>query len=152
MELHDEHIPADRFESYIADLPQVCVELVVQTTDGILVTKRTTKPRCWFWPGGRLYKGESLEAAVHRIAGEELGIEVEIQEQLGVHAHFWPPEQTEHETSRHTVNIVYLVEPTSRPVEIELDDQHEDYRYLSQPEPDLHEYIQEYLETHELLV
>lgn len=151
METRDRYVPDDRFRAFLEAMPQVCVEVVLQTDDGVLLCKRTTKPEEWFWPGSRLYKGEELDAAAHRVAREELGIDVTLSERLGVHAHFWSPEQTEEGVSRHTVNVVYLATPASASFEIELDDQHTAHRFVTESDPDLHEYVREYLSEYDLV-
>lgn len=51
MEVDDGHIPDDVFEGYLERWPQVCVELVLQTDDGILLCNRGVKPKLWFGPG-----------------------------------------------------------------------------------------------------
>lgn len=147
------HVPAELYGRVVANFPQVCVELVVEHDDGVLLARRDNEPAKgeWFWPGGRLFKGEVLEDAVHRIAEEELGIDVEIRQQLGVHAHFWETSDVVGNPSRHTVNVVFLVTPLDDDPPIELDDQHTEYRILGEPEPDLHEYVRRYVEEYELL-
>jgi len=150
MEVHDTRIPDEQFRAFLAEMPQVCVEVVLDTPSGVLVAKRTTKPRVWFWPGSRLYKGEGLVAAAHRVAAEELGIDVTVHERLGVHAHFWEPTETEAGVSRHTVNVVYRASPAGD-WDVDLDEQHADYRFLTEVDPDLHEYVREYLRTYDLV-
>jgi len=151
MEVQDEYIPQDQFRTCLENMPQTCVEVVLETEDGVLLCERTRKPKELFWPGSRLYKGEQLEDAAHRVAREELGIEILLSEQLGVHGHFWSPEQTEVGVSRHTVNIVYLATPESSDFEIELDEQHSGYRFVTDTSPELHEYVQEYLTKYNLV-
>jgi len=151
MDVQDSHVPEELFTDFLETMPQVCVELVLETDEGIFVGKRTGEPRVWFWPGGRLYKGERLDDAAHRIANEELGIEVTLQERLGVQTHFWEPDQVDEQVSRHTVNVVYHATPASTEYDIELDEQHATYRFLTEIEPELHEYVREYLRAYELL-
>jgi colanic acid biosynthesis protein WcaH len=154
MEVHDERIPEERFAECLAVMPQVCVELVVDGPDeGVLLVKRTNRPAQWewFWPGGRLYRGEELQPAARRIAREELGIQVGVRELLGVQSHFWDESSVEGLDDRHTVNVIYHVEPVEQPPDLELDDQHSDFRYLQEPERGLHEYVQTYLDEYDLL-
>jgi colanic acid biosynthesis protein WcaH len=151
METNDSHIPEERFREFLEQMPQTCVEVVVRTDDGVLLCDRATKPEEWFWPGSRLYKGEELDAAAHRVAREELGIDVTLSERLGVHSHFWGPEQTDSGVSRHTVNIVYLAEPASESPDIELDDQHTGYRFVTAVDSEFHEYVREYLTEYDLV-
>jgi colanic acid biosynthesis protein WcaH len=152
MEVHDEHVPESTFGACLAHLPQVCVEIIVAHDGGVVLARRTNEPARgeWFWPGGRLYKGERLDDAAHRIAREELGLAVTIERRLGVHAHFWDQSSVEGADSRHTVNVVYLVSPEDG-LDITLDTQHGDWRLLQSPEPDLHEYVETYVSEHDLL-
>lgn len=153
MEVYDEFVSEELFGAFIAEMPQVCVELVLEVDGGVLVARRSNPPAegRWFWPGTRLYKGEELEAAARRVGREELGIAVAIQEQLGVVAHFWDETRVPTAASRHTVNIVFRGVPIDDPAEIELDDQHESYRYLREPDPELHEYVKRYLVEFDLV-
>jgi colanic acid biosynthesis protein WcaH len=152
MEVHDEYVPEDIFAEFTARMPQVCVEVVLDTEEGVLLAKRTNEPAKgeWFWPGGRLHKGEELEAAARRVAREELEVEVTIEERLGVYSHFWETSAVGDGPSRHTVNVVFRVTSGDSDFEIELDDQHEAYRFLSEMEGDLHEYVRRYIEENDL--
>ena len=147
------HVPEETYADFIEHFPTVCVEVVLAHDGGVLVAKRANEPVRgeWFWPGSRLYKGEELEDAARRVAREELGIEVELDEQLGVHAHFWDESDVVGSPSRHTVNVVFLATPVEEAPTIELDDQHTEYRWLTEADPDLHEYVRLYLEEHNLL-
>jgi colanic acid biosynthesis protein WcaH len=134
-------------------MPQPCVDLVVEVDGGILLARRTNEPASgeWFWPGSRLYRGEELTDAVYRIGREELGIEVEILEQLGTHGHFWDTASVEGLDSRHAVPVVYRVRPTETDPDIRLDGQHSETRVLRRADPDLHEYVRLYLDEYDLL-
>jgi colanic acid biosynthesis protein WcaH len=151
MDVHDAHIPEDLFGEFTARMPQVCVEVVLETAEGVLVAKRENDPQVWFWPGGRLYKGERLDAAARRIADEELGIAVDLRERLGVYEHFWEEEDLDGSSTRHTVNVVFLARPETDGYEIELDEQHSAYRFLTEVEPGLHEYVRRYLRENDLV-
>lgn len=147
MEVHDERIPEERYAEFIANMPEVCVEVVVERDGAVLLARRTNEPAKeeWFWPGSRLYKGEETGEAAHRVAREELGIAVQLDELLGVYSHFWERSAQSDDVSRHTVNVVYRTSPADPDPGIELDDQHDDYRWLDEREPDLHPYVQQYL-------
>ena len=153
MEIHDEYVPEELFAEFTARMPQVCVEVVLDTAEGVLLAKRVNRPARgeWFWPGGRLYKGETLESAARRIAREELGIEVTVAERLGVYAHLWETSAVAGNESRHTVNVPFRVTPADPGFSVELDAQHEAYRFLSDPDADLHEYVERYIEDNDLL-
>ncbi|QLG48910.1 NUDIX domain-containing protein [Natrinema halophilum] len=152
MEIHDEYVPDNTFCTFLETMPQVCVEVVVSTDQGILLVKRAIEPAKgeWFWPGSRLYKGESLREAGHRVAREELQLEIDIIEQLGVHEHFWDTSDATGAPSRHTVNIVFLVRPQYPNKEIDLDDQHSDARFVTEATDSYHDYVREYFDRHSL--
>lgn len=151
MEVNDEYVETDLFECFLEKMPQVCVELVVESDQGILLIKRTQKPNLWFWPGSRLYKGEALEDAAHRIAHEELSIGVDLEKQLGVHSHFWETEEVDEGVSRHTVNVVFLATPKQQEFQITLDEQHSEYQFVTEIDPEFHKYVREYLIAHSLV-
>lgn len=144
MPVHEQHLPDSTYRQFLGSMPQVCVEVVLETDRGILLANRRNHPQVWFWPGGRLYKGESLDAAAGRVAREELGIEISLRERLGVYEHYWAPAR-EDEPSRHTVNIPYQAVPADPPAEIDLDDQHSGHRFVTDVEPWMHEYVSRYL-------
>lgn len=152
MDVDSEPIPEATFADCLARLPQVCIEVVVVDDGGVLLARRTNSPAAgeWFWPGGRLYKGERLEAGARRVAREELGLEVTVRRRLGVQEHFWDEASVGDVGTRHTVNVVFEVSPTGG-LDVSLDDQHDGWRLLAEPDPDLHEYVCRYVERYDLL-
>jgi len=143
--------PEDLLAEVIEYIPQVCVDLILETQQGYLLAKRNIMPPVWFWPGSRLYKGEALPEAAHRIADEELGVEISIEDRYGPYAHFWKSSSVEGSPSRHTVNPVFHVTPTNNNYAIQLDDQHTDYRFVTELEPDMHPYVRLYLTDNDLV-
>jgi colanic acid biosynthesis protein WcaH len=152
METVDEYIDDELFTAFLDSMPQVCVEVVLVHDGGVLVAKRANRPveDEWFWPGSRLYKGERLETAARRVGRQELGIEVAVDRMLGVQEHFWDESAPSEDVSRHTVNVVFRVEPTAADPEITLDDQHTDYAFISEPGPEHHEMVRRYFEDYDL--
>jgi colanic acid biosynthesis protein WcaH len=171
MDVHDEFIPEDTFREFVAQMPQVCVETVVERVppraterasgersdprahgDGaVLLARRTNEPVRgeWFWPGSRLYKGEHLADAARRVGREELGLDLAIDDQLGVYEHLW--ETSAPGPSRHTVNVVFRarasdIDGTLSEADVTLDDQHDAVRFVQPADVDesYHEYVQRY--------
>lgn len=147
MRVHDEPIPESQFAVCQQHLPEACVEVLLEHDGGVLLARRTNEPAAgeWFTPGTRLYKGETLADAAHRVAREELGVAVDLTGQLGVYSHFWDTSSVPGVDSRHTVNVVFRATPADSELDIELDEQHDAYRFVSTPDPELHEYMQRYL-------
>ena len=146
MDVNDERIPDELFAAFLDTMPQVSVEAVLEHDESVLLVRRTNEPAKgeWFWPGGRLYKGERLVDAARRVAREELGVEVAVDERVGVYSHLWDATSVAGADSRHTVNVVYRVHERDPGADIVLDDQHDDYRFVTAPADDCHEYVQRY--------
>jgi colanic acid biosynthesis protein WcaH len=150
MDLHDDYIPEGTFREFVARMPQVCVETVVERPDGsVLLARRTNEPVRgeWFWPGSRLYKGERLEDAARRVGREELGLDLVIGDRLGVYEHRW--ETSAPGPSRHTINVVFRARAATEklsPADVTLDDQHDAVRFVQPDEVDrsYHEYVRQY--------
>lgn len=153
MDVHDSHIPEDTYAEFLAQMPQACVELVIEHDGAVLLCRRTNEPAKgeWFWPGTRLYKGEELEAAALRLAKRELGVTVELEELIGVYSHFWESSPFPAVETQHTVNIVYHGSLVDSPAAIRLDDQHDAFRFIESIQPDAHRYVRRYLQDSDIL-
>lgn len=140
-----EWIPEDEWESIVENAPIVSVDLVVECPEGVVLGKRSNEPAKgeWFVPGGRVQKGERLEAAVHRIADEELGTDVEIREELGVFEHFY--ETSEVGCEKHYVAHGFHV--WTEETVFDPDGQHEGIAVFEGLPTSLHEYVREYLDA-----
>lgn len=147
MDIQDDYISSDLYTNFLERMPQVCVDIFLEKKGKVLLAKRNNEPARgeWFWSRGRLFKGEELNEAVHRIGKEELGISVNIVRRLGVYNHFWETSPFEDVDSVHTVNIVYRVRSKENIENIILDDQHEDYKFVSEIDCDFHVYVKKYL-------
>ena len=113
-------------------VPRFCVDLLVQTKDGILLTKRDIPP-CkgyWHFPGGTVYLKETLNKAVQRVAKEELNLDVEVIKDIGwmefVHNY-------KQKGQGHMVSIAFLVKAKDI-FELELDRQSNDIVFCKLPE------------------
>ncbi len=63
----------------------MCVDVIVETSRGIVLTLRDIEPwkGQWHIPGGTVMYTESVEHAVKRVAKEEIGVNVAIQKLIG---------------------------------------------------------------------
>lgn len=140
-------IPEEEWATVVRNVPVVSVDLVVRTPDGVLLLERTNRPAKgeWFVPGGRVRKGERLVEAVHRVAREELGVEVEIEERLGAYEHLYDDAETPDAGGKHYLANGFLVSTDA--TEFDLDDQHGAARVFETPPADLHPYVRAYLEA-----
>src|SRR5436189_989377 len=69
--------------------PKVAAGTLVTVEGRLLLLRRAIEPRygAWVFPGGFVDRGEHPEEAAAREAREEAGIEVRIQELLGIFSH-----------------------------------------------------------------
>jgi ADP-ribose pyrophosphatase YjhB (NUDIX family) len=73
------------YEGIYAKVPRLRVEVVVVSSEGVLLTRNEAQPdqAGWRIPTGTVRIGERLAEAVLRVAKDELGVEVEIDRFLG---------------------------------------------------------------------
>jgi len=78
-------LPQAEYEAIYAKVPRLTVEVVIVSSDGVLLARRQTGPCVGLWhiPGGTARFGEPLTDAVLRVAEEELGAEVAVDGLLG---------------------------------------------------------------------
>jgi ADP-ribose pyrophosphatase YjhB (NUDIX family) len=78
-------LPQAEYEAIYAKVPRLTVEVVIASTDGVLLTRRNSGPcrGLWHIPGGTVRFGEPLTEAVSRVARQELGVEVTADGLLG---------------------------------------------------------------------
>lgn len=102
----------DAFRDVVAHTPLVSLDFVVTNTRGEwLLGQRLNRPArgSWFVPGGRVRKGESLEAAARRLTRSELGQSNELSGMrfLGVYQHFYADSMLDPGLSTHYVVLAY---------------------------------------------
>jgi colanic acid biosynthesis protein WcaH len=72
----DALLDAHAFAGVVAAVPLISIDLIAEDERGeVLLGLRRNPPArdCWFVPGGRIRKGETLDAAFARICCDELG-------------------------------------------------------------------------------
>ncbi len=134
-------LPEDLYGRLVRDCVVFCVDIVlVRTTmEGkkeCLLVKRSSEPvkGVWWWPGGRMLKGETFFDAAKRKASQETGLgNVECVQVLGIWNTFFPTSNWDTETQKgtQTVNAIVLVELQGVGEEIALDETSEDSRWIS---------------------
>jgi colanic acid biosynthesis protein WcaH len=144
--------PAD-FENVIKLTPLVSIDMVIRSSDGrVLVGRRNYEPAkgCFFVPGGRITKNETVAAAFRRLTLDELGVEKQIEEArfLGVYEHFYPTNRFER--GAFGTHYVVLGYELTSPVEDALlpKEQHGEYAWRTEAEllnsPEVHKHTKAY--------
>ncbi len=107
-------LPEKEYKKIFAQVPRLCVDLVIKTKDGVLLSRRDIRPWRGYWhlPGGSVFFGETIKTAAERIAKEELGITVSIKKTLG-YAEFLEEIRL---VGRHSVSIALLCSTTAKDI------------------------------------
>ncbi|WP_099237991.1 NUDIX domain-containing protein [Synechococcus sp. BDU 130192] len=93
--------------------PAPTVDIIVELCDRphrpIILIERKHEPFGWAIPGGFVDYGETVETAAKREALEEISLEVQLVEQLGVYS------DPARDPRQHTISIVFIATATGDP-------------------------------------
>ncbi|MDH5571562.1 MAG: GDP-mannose mannosyl hydrolase [Gammaproteobacteria bacterium] len=142
----------NNFAAIVKNAPLISIDLIVRNSDGhILVGYRNNEParHSWFVPGGSIRKNETMDQAFSRISTNELNKEFLREHAIfkGVYEHFYNTNFTQSsDFGTHYVVLAHILNIGDyTPVS---DDQHEEYRWMSEQEiltnTQVHEYTKNY--------
>lgn len=108
------------FKLIVSNTPLVSIDLCFIFGSEILLGMRNNEPLKgeWFTPGGRIYKNETWQNCLVRIAKSELGYAVTDLDSfslMGVYDHFYPNSMLDPEISTHYVNLPHYIYLDRRP-------------------------------------
>ncbi|MGB9953261.1 GDP-mannose mannosyl hydrolase [Haloarcula marismortui] len=148
MPAEEKPIPPSEWQVIVKNVPLVSVDLVVEYDGGILLGKRENEPAKgeWFVPGGTVLKNETRTEAAHRVAEEELGESVVIDECLGTYEHFYDTSEIGSVDSKHYVATAYRCHLEYDEPNFSGDDQHSSLDVFYPPFSDLHLYVERYFD------
>ena len=136
------------FETVISSTPLISIDLLVKKDNKILLGKRINKPAqsYLFSIGGRVYKNETIDSAMMRIAKDELNFSLKLTPSfIGVFEHFYD-DSIYQDVSTHYINLAYEIE-----IEEILNlpnEQHNEYQWLTIDEllesKQVHKYVKDY--------
>ena len=130
------HLEKDVFLDIIDKTPLASIDLIIKDSDNrALLGYRNNHPACgcWFVPGGRIRKNETLAQAMKRIALNELGIEVSITDAtlLGAYDHMYDDNfDAKPGITTHYVVLGYEIKLPCKQ-EIKMDTQHSEIQWWS---------------------
>lgn len=127
----------------------MCVDICVHYEDRVLLIKRNTEPAKneWWFPGGRIFKGETLRDCAIRKAKEEVGIN-DCEYHYCGHLH---TSETQFPSGPnnipiHSINVcIYLI--LNKMVDVKLDKYSISYKWVDEIDEKLHPYIKEVLRS-----
>ena len=89
--------------------PYLTVDIIIETSGGIVLIERKNPPLGWALPGGFVDYGETVEQAAMREALEETTLKVQLLEQF--HTYSDPKRDPRH----HTVSTVFIATADGTP-------------------------------------
>jgi len=128
-----DYIPTEQYNQIVELIPIASVEAVIQIDGALLFLKRNNQPAKgeWWFPGGRIKKGESIQNALIREIKEETGLTITQYKLINVYSRVFP--------QRHDITIAYLCKAEKQ--KIVLDNEHSEYKLFNNPPEGLHFYI-----------
>ena len=136
------------FKTIVDSAPLISIDILARKNNKVLLGKRVNKPAqgYYFSTGGRVNKNETINSAMHRIAKDELNIELKTTPNfICVFEHFYD-DGIYQEVSTHYVNIAYeyqVEEIPDLPTE-----QHSEYKWFTIGEllesRQVHKYTKDY--------
>ena len=126
-------IPSELYDLIVDVLPIASVEAVISKDGSYLFLRRNNCPVKgeWWFPGGRVRKGETFAETLYREVKEETGLEVVESELLNVYSRIFD--------ERHDITIVYLCKCSGD--KVVLNDEHSEYKYFKDLPDSLHPYL-----------
>jgi len=130
-----DYIPSVLYDQITKCMPIVSVEALIIIDGALLFLKRNNQPAKgeWWFPGGRIWEGESLEEALRREVKEETGLDVSSYKLINVYSRVFP--------ERHDVAIAYLC--NCKKGKVKLNSEHSEYRLFKILPSGLHAYLVE---------
>jgi len=111
----ERRIPDNLYKKIHQSVPVACVDVVVSDTRGnFLLLRRKNQPEKgkWWFPGGRVLRGEKLEETALRKLNQETGLNGRVIRLLGVYDYFSRTGYFKG-VPAHTIAIVYLVKASA---------------------------------------
>jgi ADP-ribose pyrophosphatase YjhB (NUDIX family) len=126
-------IPTFLYDQIVKLLPIVSVDAVIVINKSLLLLKRKNQPAkgLWWFAGGRIHRGESLEQTLYREVKEETGLEIEDYKLINVYSRVFP--------ERHDITIAYLC--SCKEGKVTLNDEHSEYELFREIPDGLHPYL-----------
>lgn len=123
-------------------VPIAAVDILAVHNGRLLLLLKNNEPEknVWFTPGGRIRYDETLEKAAKRKLLEETGLRAVKSGKRGTICQLYPEAQY--------VTTFFHVEATEG--NVRLNDEHRDYRWISNIETDLHPYVEQMIEELEI--
>jgi len=135
--LKNGEIPQRLYDQITEHMPIASVEAMIVRDEALLFLRRNNQPAKgeWWFPGGRIRKGESLDQTLRREIREETGLELSSYKLVNVYSRVFP--------ERHDITIVYRC--VCENGNVKLNDEHAEHCFFKKVPAGLHPYMAEVL-------
>lgn len=123
-------ISPDTYELIKKNIPIVCVDLLIIKQGEVLLLKRKYPPARgqWWFPGGRIFKDETMFEAAKRKGKEELDLILEAQRIISVEESIFNLQNDVVDV--HTINVVIQMKIMNSNYTIKHDNSHTDFKWF----------------------
>ena len=118
-------IPQNLYNQIVQQMPITSVEAIIKKDNTLLFLKRNNPPAKgeWWFPGGRIRKGETLKGALIREIKEETGLTIDIVRFVGVYTRLF--------ADRHDITLAFLCKCHND--KVILNNEHSKHKFLTNP-------------------
>ena len=138
-------IPLEEYREILEKLAIPCVDVVIENELGeILMIKRDNEPakNQWWFPGGRIFKRETIKDAAIRKIQEEVGLEISDVAIVGAYETIFDEGPFGIETGTHSVNV--LVKGSVKSFDnLKTNGDHSEAKFFKEVDENWHSYLKE---------
>jgi len=133
-------IPDSLYHQIITSIPIACVDIAIIARGSVLLVKRNDPPAKgeWWFPGGRVFKGETMRQTAKRKALEEVGIECHVGPIIHTAETIFP--DGPNGIPVHSINSCFMLYPVGD-FTVKLDSHHDEYEWANHIYEGLHPYV-----------
>lgn len=126
-------ISSSLYQQIMALMPIPSVEAIIMKDEALLFLRRKNSPAKgeWWFPGGRIRKGETFHETMFREVKEETGLDVEIIKYIGVYNRIFP--------ERHDITIAFLCRCCDD--DVILNEEHTEFKFCKAIPRGIHPYL-----------
>ena len=126
-------IPSALYDRITALMPVATVEAMILKDSSLLFLRRKNDPAGgeWWFPGGRIMKGETFEETLFREIKEETHLDFEVVKMVGVYSRVFP--------ERHDITVVFLCKCFSD--KVILNNEHSEYKFFNEVPSETNPYL-----------